>query len=402
MTKRLIFFAIAVISLTIATAQERIIFLNEGNWNSDDGQVSLIEGSTITNKWFQQQNPKKKIGDTPNDIIHLRDNLIAICVNTSNIIQYITADGKECGATENVPNNRKMASDGNYLYVTSYAHTTALGEKYTKGYVAKINIDTKEVVKTCEVGYEPEGIALYNGKLFVANSGGYAVTENHGHETTVSVVDAETMQKITDIDTECINLFGSMAQYGKYLCINSAGNYESIGPKTIILNCDDYSFVTYDFASTISCSHNGKFYCIGTNFSQITYSYDICPRTIDPESGIVSDGIGIGSIDSDIKKMKNPYDLYFNPYTGFIYVSDANEFQSAGYVYQYNESGVLQNKFKAYLQPAHFLALPPSGTGIRNTMSDALDDAFYNLQGVKTTNPAKGQIYIYKGKKIVF
>ncbi|MBP5221285.1 MAG: hypothetical protein J6034_11390, partial [Bacteroidaceae bacterium] len=101
MTKRLIFLAIAVISLTFATAQERVIFLNEGNWNSDDGQVSLIEGSTITNKWFQQQNPKMKIGDTPNAIIHLRDNLIAICVNTSNIIQYITADGKDCGATEN-------------------------------------------------------------------------------------------------------------------------------------------------------------------------------------------------------------------------------------------------------------------------------------------------------------
>ena len=73
MTKRLIFLAIAVISLTIATAQERIIFLNEGNWNSDDGQVSLIEGSTITNKWFQQQNPKMKIGDTPNDIIQVSD-----------------------------------------------------------------------------------------------------------------------------------------------------------------------------------------------------------------------------------------------------------------------------------------------------------------------------------------
>ncbi|MBR5763324.1 MAG: hypothetical protein IKX93_01735 [Bacteroidaceae bacterium] len=397
MTKKLISLTILLLAFACSWAQERIIVVNEGRWESDDGQLAFIDGSTITNQWFRKQNAKMKLGDTPNDIIHLKDNLIAISVNYSNIIQYITTDGKDCGATENVPNNRKLATDGTYLYVTSYAHSTALNEKYTKGYVAKIDIETKNVVKTCEVGYEPEGIVFYKGKLFIANSGGYAPFENHGHETTVSVVDAETLQKITDIDTGCINLYGGMAISGQYLCINSAGNHQTIEPKTIIMNCDDYSFVTHDFSSTLACTHNGLFYCIGSN----EMTGEVTTKVIDPASNTVTDGINIGSVNSDIMAMNAPYGIYINPYTGYIYVSDAKNYDEAGEVYQYNASGVLQNKFKTYINPAHFLALPPDGTGISIATTDDNDEVYYNLQGIKTS-PSKGRIYIHKGKKVVY
>ena len=76
-----------------------------------------------------------------------------------------------------------MATDHRgYLYVTSYAD---------HGYVAKIDLTTKLVVDTCHVGYEPEGIAYYDGRLYVANTGGYSFSETtHEHETTVSLVDS--------------------------------------------------------------------------------------------------------------------------------------------------------------------------------------------------------------------
>lgn len=81
-----------------------------------------------------------------------------------------------------------MCSDGHYLYVTSYAHRCG-GTTFTKGYVAKIDVATKKVTATCEVGWEPEGIRLYDGKLYVANTGGYSFQEHHDYETTISVVD---------------------------------------------------------------------------------------------------------------------------------------------------------------------------------------------------------------------
>ena len=90
---------------------ENLIICNEGNWQSDNGQLSYYDGTAgvLTNKWFRQVNGSK-LGDTPNDIIQVNDTLIAIAVNWSNIIQYIHPDGTACGATENVPNNRRMCT----------------------------------------------------------------------------------------------------------------------------------------------------------------------------------------------------------------------------------------------------------------------------------------------------
>ena len=114
---------------------ENLIICNEGNWQSDNGQLSYYDGTAgvLTNKWFRQVNGSK-LGDTPNDIIQVNDTLIAIAVNWSNIIQYIHPDGMACGATENVPNNRRMCADGNYLYITSYAHKCG-NQTFEKGYV---------------------------------------------------------------------------------------------------------------------------------------------------------------------------------------------------------------------------------------------------------------------------
>ena len=76
--------------------KDNLIICNEGNWQSDNGQLSFYDATTgtLTNKWFRTVN-NKKLGDTPNDIIQINDNLFAICVNWSNIIQYINKNGEK-------------------------------------------------------------------------------------------------------------------------------------------------------------------------------------------------------------------------------------------------------------------------------------------------------------------
>ena len=111
--------------------------------------------------------------------------------------------------------------------------------RFTKGYVAKIDVRTKQVVGTCEVGWEPEGIRLYKDTLYIANTGGYSFSETtHEHETTVSLVDSKSMTLIRNIDTRCINLFGKVSQAGRYLCINSGGDYYDVKPRMVILDCE--------------------------------------------------------------------------------------------------------------------------------------------------------------------
>lgn len=341
---------------------ENLIICNEGNWQSDNGQLSYYDGTAgvLTNKWFRQVNGSK-LGDTPNDIIQVNDTLIAIAVNWSNIIQYIHPDGTACGATENVPNNRRMCTDGNYLYITSYAHQCG-NQTFEKGYVAKIDVKTKQVVATCEVGWEPEGVRLYEGKLYVANTGGYAFSEGHGYETTVQVVDAETMKSIKTIETGCINLYGEMSQAGQYLCINSCGDYYNVKPKTVIVDCKTDEVKTFDFPATYNSTDGDVFYTVGSEFSYNTGEYVYSIKTINPKTQEVKDGIFNEAITQKIKEITSPYELYISPYTKNVYFTDAGSYASAGYLYGYTKEGEeLFVKQKVYINPAHILALPIYG-----------------------------------------
>ena len=341
---------------------ENLIICNEGNWQSDNGQLSYYDGTAgvLTNKWFRQVNGSK-LGDTPNDIVQVNDTLIAIAVNWSNIIQYIHPDGTACGATENVPNNRRMCADGNYLYITSYAHKCG-NQTFEKGYVAKIDVKTKQVVATCEVGWEPEGVRLYEGKLYVANTGGYAFSENHAYETTVQVVDAETMKSVKTIDTGCINLYGEMSQAGQYLCINSCGDYYDVKPKTVIVDCKTDKVSTFDFPCTYNTTDGKLFYTVGSEFSYNTGAYVYQIKTINPETKEVKDGIFCEAITQKIKEITSPYELYISPYTQNVYFTDAGSYASAGYLYGYTKEGEeLFVKQKVYINPAHILALPIYG-----------------------------------------
>lgn len=415
-------FAFLLTTVTVS-AQEKIILLNEGNWQTDNGRMTYFEnGRIVSNEWFREINGIK-LGDTPNDIIQINDDLIAIAINWSNIVQFITPEGKAVAATEDVPNNRKLASDGRYVYISSYGHECKVGDRFetfTRGYVAKIDITDFKVVDAVEVGWEPEGIALYDGKLFVANTGGYAFNENHDYETTVSVIDAATMKIVRTVDTGIINLYGKMSQSGRYLCINSPGDYYDIPACCMVFDCraaldgrpDNECFTRLDYASTYSTvTTDGKFFAVGSRFSYYTMEYTFNYITIDPALVMASGGsAGVeesmpGTMMNDIKKMTQPYGIYVNPYTGYMYATDAGEFVAGGALYQWDPQGHLVGTWGVYINPAHFLALPPDGhfQGISDITApeQQADGPVYNLQGVRVSRTIPGQLYIRAGRKFI-
>lgn len=422
---------VLVVAMTVPAlhaAEECLIILNEGLWQNDNGRVSYFEdGTVVSNSWFHDINGYK-LGDTPNDIIAVNDSLIAIAVNWSNIVQFITPEGKAVAATEDIPNNRKLATDGRYVYISSYGHECFVDGDYeyfdNGGYVAKIDTSDFRVIDAVEVGYEPEGIAYYKGYLFVANTGGYAFQEAHEYETTVSIIDAETMKVVRNVDTGQINLYGKMSQSGQYLCINSPGDYYDVQAATIIFDCDaaiagapdEECFVSLEYAATYNCTDkSGHFYAIGSRYSYYTGDYAFNYVIIDPEAVMASGGVdGVtvdfpGTVLDDIKKFSMPYGIFVNPYTGYIYATDAGDYTAAGALYQWTHEGDLIGKYKLYINPAHFLALcPESLSGIGNITDDMTDGnadenmTIYNLQGIPAAVPLPGHIYIRNGKKFIY
>lgn len=402
--------------------RERIILLNEGNWQADNGRVTYFQdGEVVSNQWFRDIN-NQKLGDTPNDILQINDSLIAMAINWSNIVQFIRPDGHAVAATEDVPNNRKLATDGRYAYISSYGHEcgTYGTDKYwtfERGYVAKIDIATFQLADAVEVGYEPEGIACYKGHLFVANTGGYAFQEAHDYETTVSVIDAATMRVVRTVDTGQINLYGKMSQAGPYLCINSPGDYYNIQACTIILDCDRVlegkpdkeCFVKLPYAATYNTTtREGHFLAVGSRYSYITSEYTFNYITINPTLVMESHGSeGVeaslpGTMLEDIRKMSMPYGIYVNPYTGYMYATDAGSFASAGGLHQWDAEGNYIGQWKVYINPAHFLALPPTGTtdGILRLKANHTGNGLWHDLYGRTTRPRKPGLYIHNGKII--
>lgn len=410
--------------LSFSTAQERIILLNEGNWQADNGRMSYFEdGRIVSNQWFRDQNGYK-LGDTPNDIIQVSDNLLAIAINWSNIVQFIRPDGTAVAATEDVPNNRKLCTDGRYVYVSSYGHecmTTQGMRFFTRGYVAKIDTQSGyQVVAATEVGYEPEGIALYRGHLFVANTGGYAFQEDHEYETTVSILNAETMQVVGTVDTGIINLYGKMSQSGRYLLINSPGDYYDTDACCLVFDCERAlqgagdCFARLECAATYNCPlRDGHFLAIGSRYSYYTSEYTFDYSLIDPVEAMRTLGFGgaekpqIGTLMEDIQQMQMPYGIYQNPYTGYFYATDAGSFAAAGQLYQWSPEGRLLGKHKVYINPGHFLALPPDGqhfSGIGEIVNrKSVNRKSYDLQGrpARPSGSHAKQIRIQKGRKYV-
>lgn len=333
-------------------SSDSLIILCEGLWGMDNSSLALLDHGVLTSHWFQQQNPGLKLGDTANDILQVNDTLIAISVNWSNIIQYIRPDGTAIASTENIPNNRRLATDGRrFLYVTSYAD---------HGYVAKIDLRSKEIVDTCHVGYEPEGIAYYDGRLYIANTGGYSTqTQDHGYESTISVVDTQTMRELRRIDTGCQNLYGTMSVSGQYACINSAGDMYTVKPRCIVLNMASDEFRVFDFPATFNCAYQGKFYMIGSSYSYTTGTYTYSMHSIALPSLEATEGLGAyAAAEEKIDQMQSPYSLYISPYSGHLYASDARAYATNGYVYEFGRDGSKLGRWLLRgVNPSGFLAI---------------------------------------------
>ncbi len=422
MNRNLLFTAALGIAISASGAEEKLIVVNEGSWQADNGRLSYFaDGSIVSNEWFREINGHK-LGDNPSDIISVKEDLIAIAVRGSNLIQFINDKGDAVATVDNLPNIRCMSTDGRYIYVTSYAHeceTESGTLTFTKGYVAKIDTEGYKVVAACETGYEPEGIALFDGHLFVANSGGYSFQEDHDYESTIYIIDPVAMKKTSEIETNKLNLYGRISQSGKYLCLNSAGNYYDVAGCGLVVDCekalldptDCFAAIPY-LATYNTAAKDDKFLAIGSEYSYTEGGYVYTCLTIDAPTVIQTKGLEgysttlPGTMAQDIAKMTSPYGIYMNPYTGMLYATDAGTFGSAGKLYQWTAEGSLIGNFPVYINPGWFLALrPDSFNNSINLIEDELNDEdgpIYDLFGRKVNAPQRGAIYIKGGKKIIF
>lgn len=311
--------------------------LNEGNMGSNKSSIDYLD---YRNAWygrnlFAEKNPEitDGLGDVGNDI-QVYKNKLFVVVNGSHKVEILDASSLVRIAKVDVPNCRFIRFDGNYAYVTSYVAKDAASVADQLGALYKIDLKTYTVVSTATVGYQPEQFVISDGKAYVANSGGY----HSGYDSTVSVVDLETMKVDYTVDVAPNLSKMEIDQYGN-IWVSSNGNYYDIASDLYELVQKDGK---YAVSKNVGCGvsgmalYNDKLYTYNSTFSYETYTSTYSYAVVDVKTGTYTDGIITDGTESNLTA---PYCIAVNPSNGDIMITDAKNYTSSGELHCYSNDG---------------------------------------------------------------
>ena len=337
------------------TSVQGFYLLNEGNMGSNKCTLDYYDYATgtYTRNIFADANPTQamEMGDVGNDVGIYGSKLYAV-INCSNKVDVMDRNTAVKVGQVDIPNCRFIKFHGRFAYVTSYAGPVVIDPDYKqRGFVAKIDTATLQVVDTCLVGFQPDELDIVDDKIYVANSGGYMVPN---YENTVSVIDIATFKEVERVPV-AINLQYVRGDRHGILWVASRGDYyETSGalyaydtrkhrmaakldvPVGSMWMDGDSLYIVSSEWSYIDNNYGGATYCIvNTTTMQVVNSMFITDGT---ESAI-----------------RRPYGVAVNPITKDILVTDARNYVLPGYVSCYGRDGVRKWRERTGDIPAHFV-----------------------------------------------
>jgi YVTN family beta-propeller protein len=249
--------------------------LNAGDWKSNNSSLTkydLETGVTVQN-YFEYQNGRC-LGNTANDML-VHGSKMYIAVSGESTIEVASLDAKSIKQIKCSGQPRYLAANGDNVYVTYY-----------DGNVARIDTATLEVDAMVAVGRNPEQLAVCDGKLYVANSGGLDYNTAVGYDKTVSVVDLATFTETEKIEVVCNPAVVVPCNIGVFVA--SYGNYQDI-PSTLQFISPDGRVAVVEECSNMTelCYNDSRLYGFFSSYdanwnATITYlSYGIEDRVVD-------------------------------------------------------------------------------------------------------------------------
>ncbi|MBQ9555357.1 MAG: YncE family protein [Muribaculaceae bacterium] len=335
---------------------EGFYLLCEGNmgWNKATlDYYDYAQGEYIRNI-FSYANPTvpKEMGDVGNDIGIYGSNMYCV-INCSNKIDVLDKYTCQKKAQINIPNCRFIRFYGGYAYVTSYAGPVQINPNYEqRGYVAKIDTVTMQVVDTCIVGFQPDELEIVEGKIYVANSGGYMVPN---YENTLSVIDVATFKEERRVPI-AINLSWVKGDRHGMLWVASRGDYYTRQSKIYAYDTRKQQLVdSIDCRVSNMWLDGDSLYVVSTEWSYVSMSNAFSYAIINTQTrqkvcdNFITDG-------SD-KEIVIPYAVAVNPITHDIYVTDAKDYVSPGRLFCFDRYGNKKWDVRTGDIPAHFAFL---------------------------------------------
>ena len=332
--------------------------LNEGNMGSNKATLDYYDFASGIYKRniYAERNPTvpKEMGDVGNDVGIYGSKLYAI-INVSNKVEVMNALTTERLGQIEIPNCRFIKFHEGFAYITSYAGPVVIDPNYEqRGFVAKVDTATLKEVARCLVGFQPDELEIVDGKIYVANSGGYmGAGSTSGYERTVSVIDIATFKEEKRIDV-AYNLERIKADSRGNLWVSSRGDYKTLPARLFFLDREKGEVTdTIPIAASNYWIDDDLLYVYGTEWSYITNSWDISYSIVDTRThkiitrSIVTDGTD--------KTMEKPYGIMVNPENKDIYITDAGNYVTPGALYCFNRQGRMKWAVVTGNIPGHFV-----------------------------------------------
>ena len=315
--------------------------LNEGNWGSNKSTLDYYNATTgiYSENIYAEANPTvvKELGDVGNDLKIYGSKLYAV-INASNKVEILDAKSAKRISHIDIDNARYIIFNGNKGYVSSYAGPISF-DNNNYGEVIEFDTTSLEITRRVTVGYQPEEMEIIQGKLYVANSGGYMFPN---YDNTVSIIDLNSFTEIKKVEV-AINLHKLKKSSNNKLYISSRGDYDQT-PSNLyefdpVLETITHSF---DLPASNYAIKGDSLYLISSEYNWSTGSsdtkyilYDLKTKSILNNSFIPTEYIST---------IKTPYGIYIHPISGDIYLTDAIDYVSPGILYSFNKEGVYKWK----------------------------------------------------------
>lgn len=316
-----------------------LYILNEGNMGANRCTLDYLDlsGTDSTIHYYRniyaERNPStvKELGDVGNDI-GIYGSKLWIVVNCSNKVEVCEARSTRRLGQVNIDNCRYLAFDGGFAYVSSYAGPVQVAENCPLGRVYKVDTLTMQKVDSVVVGYQPEEMTIVDGKLYVANSGGYRVPL---YDNRIMVIDLATFQVIKEIEVD-VNLHRLLADSHGQLWVSTRGNYFDVAPALYCLK-EDKVVARLEVPISSMTIVGDSLYYIGTTFSYVDGGYK-------KDFGIVDVALQRCSVAAtfeapEIKNITLPYGIIVNPHDRDFYILDAKNYVSSGEMLHFDADG---------------------------------------------------------------
>lgn len=340
--------------VTMPTAPARIegfFLVNEGNMGSNKCTIDHFDARTggYQRNIFPERNPGvvKELGDVGNDIA-IHDDRLYVVVNCSNLVEVMNVHTAEHIGSVTIPNCRYIVFDGDRAYVSSYAGPVQIDPEARPGKVVEIDTRTLTITREVVVGYQPEEMVITGGRLYVANSGGYRYPN---YDRTISVVDLASFEVVNTIDV-AINLHRmELDRFGR-IYVSSRGDYYGTGSDIYVVDVATEQVIgRLGLAASEMCIDDDRLYVISTEWSYTSNSNEVSYAVYDTAQERILSRSFI--TDGTEKQITLPYGLAVNPETKEIYVCDATNYVTPGYLYCYTPEGELKWRVRTGDIPAH-------------------------------------------------